>query len=71
MATRKLSKPEIVKGSHLTVMTDAVGKTTLIWNDEQLLKEVREAIATVEQQNMKPAVRAKAVRSRKAKPAND
>jgi YD repeat-containing protein len=50
MATRKTKKvagPSVVKGTHLTVTTDENGKTTLEWDDEQLLKEVREAIASV------------------------
>jgi hypothetical protein len=61
MATRKTKKvagPSVVKGTHLTVITDENGKTTLEWDDEQLLKEVREAIASVEKK-VKPAVKAK------------
>ena len=52
MATRKTKKvagPSVVKGTHLTVTTHEDGTTTLEWDDEQLLKEVREAIASVEQ----------------------
>ena len=51
MATRKkksVAGPSVVKGTHLTVTTHEDGKTTLEWDDEQLLKEVREAIASVE-----------------------
>ena len=51
MATRKkksVAGPSVVKGTHLTVITDENGKTTLEWDDEQLLKEIREAIASVE-----------------------
>jgi hypothetical protein len=56
MATRKkkieISEvsdlPNIVKGTHLTVITYKDGRTELKWDDEQLLKEVREAIASVE-----------------------
>lgn len=51
MATRKkksVAGPSVVKGTHLTVITDENGKTTLEWDDEQLLKEVREAIASIE-----------------------
>lgn len=55
MATRKkkieISEvsdlPNIVKGTHLTVITYNDGRTELKWDDEQLLKEVREAIASV------------------------
>jgi len=76
MATRKkqaaasaaASGPSVVKGTHLTVTTDSEGRTTLEWDDDQLLKEVREAIASAELANKKPAVRAKAApRQRKAK----
>ena len=59
MATRKkktVAGPSVVKGTHLTVTTHEDGSTTLEWDDEQLLKEVREAIASVK----KPAVKAKA-----------
>ena len=62
MATRKkktVAGPSVVKGTHLTVITDENGKVTLEWDDEQLLKEVREAIASVEKK-VKPAVKAKA-----------
>ena len=49
MATRKKKTDEVtvVKGNHLTVTTYPDGKTELEWDDEQLLKEVREAIASV------------------------
>lgn len=40
--------PKITQGTHLTVRTFEDGKTELIWDDEQLLKEVREAIASVD-----------------------
>ena len=62
MATRKkktVAGPSVVKGTHLTVTTHEDGSTTLEWDDEQLLKEVREAIASVEKK-VKPAVKAKA-----------
>lgn len=38
----------VVKGSHLTVTTDAEGRTTLVWDDEALLRDVREAIQKAE-----------------------
>lgn len=41
--------PKISQGTHLTVKTFEDGRTELIWDDEQLAKEVREAIASVEQ----------------------
>lgn len=70
MATRKKKvevsvEPSVIKGTHLTVITDADGRTTLEWDDEQLLKEVREAISSAELANKKPAVRAKAATRRK------
>ena len=52
--------PKITQGTHLTVKTYEDGRIELQWDDEQLLKEVREAIASAELANMKPAVRAKA-----------
>ena len=52
--------PKITQGTHLTVKTVQDGGVELQWDDEQLLKEVREAIASAELANMKPAVRAKA-----------
>jgi hypothetical protein len=52
----KTEFPKVVEGTHLKVYTYIDGSTKLEWDDEQLLKEVREAIASVK----KPAVRAKA-----------
>jgi len=52
MATRKKKiesqEPTVVKGNHLTVTTFPDGKTVLEWDDEALLKEVREALNSVE-----------------------
>lgn len=59
MATRKKKNPlvgvteminekKVVKGSHLTVTTYPDGRTELEWDDEALVRDVREAIATVE-----------------------
>lgn len=76
MATRKkkaeVSGPfgsTIVKGNHLTVITHPDGHTELQWDDEALLKEVRDAILSVELAAMKPAVRAKSS-TRKKKDSN-
>lgn len=63
MVTRKKkenTEPTVVKGNHLTVTTFPDGKTVLEWDDEALLKEVRQALASVELADMKPTVRAKA-----------
>jgi hypothetical protein len=58
MATRKKKEvtpnvdsgswPKIYQGTHLTVKTFEDGKTELIWDDEQLLNEVRAAILKAE-----------------------
>ena len=51
MATRKKKEQDpsgVVKGSHLTVTTLSDGKTVLEWDDAALLRDVREAIASVE-----------------------
>jgi hypothetical protein len=54
MATRKKKEiietiePTVVKGSHLTVTTYPDGRTTLEWDDEALLRDVRLAILTAE-----------------------
>ena len=39
--------PKITQGTHLTVKAFEDGRTELIWDDAQLLKEVQEAIASV------------------------
>lgn len=41
--------PKISQGTHLTVKTFEDGRSELIWDDDQLLKEVQEAIASYEQ----------------------
>lgn len=43
--------PKMNQGTHLTVKTFEDGSTELVWDDEQLAKEVREAIASYEQNN--------------------
>ena len=45
--------PKITQGTHLTVKTFEDGSTELIWDDEQLQKEVEEAIASVETKKTK------------------
>jgi hypothetical protein len=57
------SLPDIVKGSHLTVITYPNGKTELEWDWDALVNEVREAIKSAELATMKPAVRAKSKKS--------
>lgn len=56
MATRKKKLenvpsggwPKINQGTHLTVKTFEDGHTELIWDDEVLLQEVRQAIASLD-----------------------
>lgn len=57
--------PKITKGSHLTVITHEDGRTELEWDDDALARDVREAIASVEMANLKPAVKAKAATRKK------
>ena len=57
------SLPTVTKGSHLTVTTFPDGRTELEWDWDALVKEVREACASVELANMKPAVKAKSKKS--------
>jgi len=52
MATKKkraeVTEAVVVKGSHLTVTTYPDGHTKLEWDDDALLRDVREALASVE-----------------------
>jgi hypothetical protein len=41
--------PSMNKGSHLTVYTFPDGRTELVWDDAALLKDVKDAILSVEQ----------------------
>jgi len=41
--------PMMNQGSHLTVKTFKDGRTELIWNDEALTRDVKDAILSVEQ----------------------
>jgi hypothetical protein len=45
IGSAKILAPTIVKGSHLTVTTYPDGRTDLEWDDEALLRDVREALA--------------------------
>jgi hypothetical protein len=42
------NEPIVIKGSHLTVTTFSDGKTSLDWDDEALLNDVRAAILKAE-----------------------
>lgn len=43
----KVTKPKIIKGSHLTVTEWPDGRTELKWDDEALLNEIREATRVI------------------------
>lgn len=55
MATKKkaVEYPIITKGSHLTVIQHEDGKTELVWDDAQLLKDVEEALASISESKPK------------------
>lgn len=44
----KIILPKVEKGSHLTVTTYPDGRTELQWDDEALLRDVRDAILKAE-----------------------
>ena len=48
--------PKINQGTHLTVKTFEDGRTELIWDDEQLLKEVKEATSKYEYSEPKTVI---------------
>lgn len=54
MATKKTKKadsagwPKVTVGSHLTVTTHEDGRSELTWDDEALMRDVQEAIASVD-----------------------
>lgn len=70
--TKPRDQSSVVKGSHLTVTTDAEGRTTLAWDDEALLRDVRLAILTAESKipastETKPKKKAAAITATKKK----
>lgn len=50
MARKKkdIEDVKVVKGSHLTVTTYPDGRTELEWDDDALMRDVQEAIASVQ-----------------------
>jgi YD repeat-containing protein len=56
MASRKkqiekltaVNEPTVVVGSHLTTITHPNGHIELVWDDAKLLKDVQDAIASIE-----------------------
>ena len=68
----EMTGPKVVKGNHLTVTTHPDGRTELVWDDDALLAEVRNALLKAESvlpvtKEMKPAVKAKVITQRKKK----
>lgn len=57
--------PKMNQGTHLTVKTFEDGHTELVWDDEALAREVKEAIMQYELSQKKPAVKAKAAARKK------
>lgn len=59
MATKskKVTWPKVTVGTHLTVTEHEDGRTELAWDDEQLLKEVRDV------RPITPVVKAKSKKS--------
>lgn len=49
----KAAKPQVVKGSHLTITTYADGKQEFKWDWKKLEKEVAKAIKDYEKANKK------------------
>lgn len=59
-------KPKVVKGSHLTVTTHPDGRVELEWDDEALMRDVQNAIASVST-NLVTATEEKVKKTRKKK----
>ncbi len=68
MARKKKDNEEVtvVKGSHLTVTTYPDGRTELVWDDEALLRDVQEAIASVDTLVAVTEEKVKKIRSKKS-----
>ena len=67
MATKKAKTvyPKVTVGNHLTVTEYEDGRTELVWDDDKLLQEVRDAISSVEIKPKKKAA-ARTVVAKKA-----
>jgi len=67
MATKKTKTvyPKVTVGNHLTVTEYEDGRTELVWDDDKLLQEVRDAIASVVSKPKKKAA-ARTVVAKKA-----
>ena len=63
-------EPTVVVGSHLTVTTYPDGRTKLEWDDDALLRDVRDAILRHES-NIPATAEAVSIRKRKTKEKKD
>ena len=61
----EMIESKVVKGSHLTITYKNGYPEKLEWDDEALIREVQEAIASAESAAMKPAVKAKVITRKK------
>ena len=61
-----VAEPTVVIGSHLTVTTYPDGRTKLEWDDDALLRDVRDAILRHES-NIPATAEAISIRKRKTK----
>jgi hypothetical protein len=61
----EMTEPKVVKGSHLTVTTFPDGTTKLEWDDEALLRDVRNALLKAE--SVLPVTETKTKRKTKVK----
>jgi len=61
----EMTEPKVVKGSHLTVTTYPDGHTELVWDDEALMRDIRNALLKAE--SVVPVADAKPKRKAKAK----
>ena len=46
-AGQEVKWPKVTKGSHLTVTEYEDGRTELVWDDEALVRDVRQALESV------------------------
>lgn len=56
----KAKSPKVTKGSHLTVIEHPDGRRELQWDDDALMRDVREAIDSLKKEPAKKIRRKKA-----------
>jgi len=61
----EMMETKVIKGSHLTITYKNGYPEKLEWDDEALMRDVRDAIAGAEFADMKPAVKAKVLTRKK------